>query len=320
MNTKRSATGLLRAVVLLLAFSGVVAGQDPTGPTLARLDALKLGAVDADVPARYSRSVSRDVARAVANRIADCRGLLGAAARRPAVVLAVLDETDWQRVTDRPYGVPHHGTADSPYIIVIPQSWRAAPMYAGVRAHLAGVLGADEVDRFVNLIALHEVGHLLTNAALNTTTQAIRTRYPLWYGEFTANYFADACLAGHAEDSAFRRRGTAALAAIPRPRFTRLDDADRVLAERDASGRPYVTTEAGRVNFARYQGFTAQMGSRLRDAGVGTARFVEILRQQWARPVRQGTDVLVKDFAGIAPGWNEWLVEQGAIAGPPTIP
>jgi hypothetical protein len=315
MNTKRSATGLLRAVVLLLAFAGGVAGQGPTGPTLARLDALKLNRVDGDVPARHSRSVSRDVARAVANRIADCRGLLGAAARRPSAVLAVLDETDWQRVTDRAYGVPHHGT-DSPYVIVIPPSWRAAPMYAGVREHLAGALGADEVDRFVHLIALHEVGHLLTNAALNTTTQAIRTRYPLWYGEFTANYFADACLAGHAEDSAFRRRGAAALAAMPRQRFTTLDDAGRVLTERDPSG-PYVTTEAGRLNFARYQGFTSQMGSRLRDAGVGTARFVEILRQQWARPGRQGTDVLVKDFAGIAPGWNEWLVEQGAIAGPP---
>ena len=56
------------------------------------------------------------------------------------------------------------------------------------------------------------------------------------------------------------------------------------------------------------------MASRLRDAGVGTTRIVEILRLQWARPGWQATDVLLKDFAGIAPGWNEWLVEQGAIA------
>ena len=56
------------------------------------------------------------------------------------------------------------------------------------------------------------------------------------------------------------------------------------------------------------------MASRLRDAGLGTTRIVEILRLQWARPGRQATDVLLKDFAGIAPGWDEWLVEQGAIA------
>ena len=33
-----------------------------------------------------------------------------------------------------------------------------------------------------------------------------------------------------------------------------------------------------------------------------------------ARSGRQATDVLLKDFAGIAPGWDEWLVEQSAIA------
>jgi hypothetical protein len=56
------------------------------------------------------------------------------------------------------------------------------------------------------------------------------------------------------------------------------------------------------------------MASRLRDAGLGTTRIVEIMRVQWARPGRQATDVLLKDFAGIAPGWDEWLVEQGACA------
>jgi hypothetical protein len=209
--------------------------------------------------------------------------------------------------------MPHHSAADSPYVIVIPQNWRdAAPMFTGVRTHLAAALGEHGVDRYVHLAALHEVGHLLTDAALETTTEAIRTRFPFWYGEFLANYFADACLAPQAEESTFRRRGASALAAIPRQRFTTLDDADRLLTERDPSGPPYVTTEAGGLNFARYQGFTSQMASRLRDAGLGTTRIVEILRLQWARPGRQATDALLKDFAGIAPGWDEWLVEQGA--------
>ena len=123
--------------------------------------------------------------------IAECRGQLAAAAGRPSIVLALLDRSDWERVSDRHYGMPHHGTADPPYVIVIPQSWRdAAPMFTGVRTHLAGALGAHEVDRYVHLIALHEVGHLLTNAALGKTTEATRTRFPFWYGEFVANYFA----------------------------------------------------------------------------------------------------------------------------------
>jgi hypothetical protein len=213
--------------------------------------------------------------------------------------------------------MPHHSVADPPYVIVIPQSWRdAAPMFTAVRTHLAGALGEHEVDRYVHLIALHELGHLITNAALGTTTEAMRTRFPFWYGEFLANYFADACLAPQAEESAFRRRGAAALVAIPRQRFTALADSDRLLTEKDPSG-PYVVTEAGGLNFGRYQGLTGQMASRLRDAGLETTRLLNILRQQWARPGRQETDVLLKDFAGIAPGWDEWLVEQGAIARPP---
>jgi hypothetical protein len=80
-------------VVLLLAFSLAIAAQGPLLPTLARLDALKLGSVEGDVPARYSNSVSRDVANALAIRIADCRGLLVAAAGRPSIVLALLDRS-----------------------------------------------------------------------------------------------------------------------------------------------------------------------------------------------------------------------------------
>ena len=229
---------MLPVIVLLLAFSLALEGQGPLLPTLARLEALKLASIKGDVPVRYSRGASRDVASALAGRTAECRGLL-AATGRPSIVLALLDRSDWERVSDRPYGMPHHSAADSPYIIVIPQNWRdAAPMFMGVRTYLAGALGEHGVDRYVHLAALHEVGHLLTDAALETTTEAIRTRFPFWYGEFLANYFADACLAPQAEESAFRRRGAAALAAIPRQRFTTLDDADRLLTERDPSGPP----------------------------------------------------------------------------------
>src|SRR5829696_7023988 len=84
VNKRRSATSSLSAVLLVLVFSGAFAGQAPLLPTLARLDASKLASIEGDVPVRHSRSVSRDVASALAIRIADCRGLLGAAAGRPS--------------------------------------------------------------------------------------------------------------------------------------------------------------------------------------------------------------------------------------------
>jgi hypothetical protein len=104
MNSRRSVTCMLPVVVLLLAFSLAIGAQGPLLPTLARLDALKLASIEGDVPVRYSKGASRDVASALAARIAECRRLLAAAAGRPSIVLALLDRSDWERVSDRPYG------------------------------------------------------------------------------------------------------------------------------------------------------------------------------------------------------------------------
>ena len=127
------------------------------------------------------------------------------------------------------------------------------------------------------------------------------------------NYFAGGCYASRPDDAAFMRRGVVALAAIPRQKYTTLDDWDRLLRDADSSGRPHLATEAGGLTFAGYQGLTAEMANRLRDAGFTAPQMIQLLRQQWARPGRQSTDVLLKDFAGIAPGWYDWLVQQGAI-------
>jgi hypothetical protein len=93
---------MLPVVVLLLPFSLDIGAQGPLLLTLVRLDALKLASIEGNVPARYSKGVSRDVASALAGRIAECRGLLAAAAGRPSIVLALLDRSDWERVSDRP--------------------------------------------------------------------------------------------------------------------------------------------------------------------------------------------------------------------------
>ena len=68
MNSRRSVTCMLPVVVLLLAFSLAIGAQGPLLPTLARLDALNLASIEGDVPVRYSKGASRDVASALAGR------------------------------------------------------------------------------------------------------------------------------------------------------------------------------------------------------------------------------------------------------------
>ena len=49
MNTRRSVSCSLPSALLFLAFSATVTGQRPSLPTLARLDALKLNAIEGDL-------------------------------------------------------------------------------------------------------------------------------------------------------------------------------------------------------------------------------------------------------------------------------
>ncbi len=266
-----------------------------------------------DVPAYFSKGIARDSAASLAQRLDACRSLYREAGR-PPVALAVLNATDWQQVTSAPYGMPHGG-AEPPYVVVVPFTWQDAPAWlAGPRDRLAKALGRDEVDRYVRLLAIHEVGHIIAVGVLRQNDwQAIASRFPFWYGEFVVNYFAGGCNASRPADAAFVRRGETALAAIPREKYTRLDDWDRLFSDLDAAGRPYPLTEEGGLNFAAYQGLSSEMANRIRDAGFSGTRMIQLLREQWARAARQSTADLLKDFAGAAPGLHEWLVQQGAV-------
>ncbi len=309
----RRARSLVVVAVFITLAAGVLVAQGPRLPTLARLQALKLDVVTGDVPAYYSKGAARDVAASLGQRLDACRSLYSDAGR-PPVVLAVLNATDWPQVTAAPYGMPHGG-AEAPYVLVVPFTWQDAPAWlAGARDALAKALGPNGVDRYGRLLAVHELGHVITAAFLGQKNwQPIAARFPFWYGEFVVNYFAGGCNASRPDDAAFVRRGEAALAAMPRQKYTTLDDWDRLFADVDAAGRPYLTTEAGGLTFAAYQGLTGEMANRVHDAGFTAPRMIQLLRQQWARPGRQSTDDLVKDLTGAAPRLYEWLVQQGAI-------
>jgi hypothetical protein len=297
-----------------LAFSTVLAGQVLSPPTLTRLQELKLESIDGDVPAHYSETTGRDIAASLAARIADCRAMHSETAGQPPIVLAMLDARDWKRLTPVPYGMPHHSAVETPYVVVVPRTWQdAPPMLAGARNRVAEAVGQNDVDRYMRLIALHEVGHIITGGVLGENNpDALLARFPVWYVEFVANYFAANCLGSRPDDAALFRRGEAALVSVSRQKYTRLADWDRLMMDSAGDGQPFLMTEAGGLNFARYQGVTFEMASRVRDS-VFSPRMIPLLRQQWARPGRRPTEALLRDFVDAVSGLRQWLVQQGAV-------
>lgn len=320
----RRVTSLVVLTGFLTLAAGVLFAQGPApNPFVARFQALKLDVVTGDVPAYYSKGFARGIVASLAQRLDGCRSLYPEAGR-PAFVLAVLNAQDWPQGV-LPYGMPlSWGVpgAEPPYIIVVPNTLRdAGPMLARARDHFANVVGEANLDRYVRLLALHELGHIITSGLLGPRdatpqiTAQVQKRFPFWYGEFVANYFAGNCYALQPDDAALFRRFDAA-APIPGQKYTMLDDWDRMMADGRGTGRPYFTTEEGGLNFAAYEALTGEMANRLRDAGFTAARMIQVLRQQWARPGRQSTDDLLKDFTGAAPGLYDWLVQAGAVQPP----
>jgi hypothetical protein len=306
----------MRALVggaFAVALSSVIGAQGPRPPTLLDLQALALDVVEGALSTWYSRTIARGAASGVARRVSDCRSLYEESGRLP-IVLTLLQEEDWNRVTPFPYGMPHHSAIERPFIVVIPWTWKnASPMVAGTRDRIAAAIGPDQVDRYLHLAALHEIGHIITYGVLNQkTSDVLGSRFPFWYVEFVANYFADSCLALQPAEAALFRRAQAALLGIPRQKYSTLDDWDRLMTDRPNAGQPFFLTEAGALNFARYQGLTGVMASRVRDTGYGS-RLVPLIKAQWSRLGRQSTDDLLRDFGSVVPDWPDWLAGQGAI-------
>jgi hypothetical protein len=187
-------------------------------------------------------------------------------------------------------------------------------------------VGEANVDRFVRLLAVHELGHIIADGVLRAkdaqpqtaqppTAPQMEKHFPRWYPEFIANYFAANCNAAQPDDAALMRRHDAA-APIPGQKYTMLDDLNRMMADGRGTGQPYFGTPDGVRNYAAYEALTGEMANRLLDAGFTPPRMIQLYRQQATRPRPQSTDDLVKDLAGAAPGLYEWLVKARAVQPP----
>lgn len=119
----------------------------------------------------------------------------------PRVELAVLDSAAWVRVTSMPYGVPVNSGPATRAVVLVPARVRAGPP---LRFH--GTPPA-EVDRFFHLLALHELGHLLTWAivGVHAGSSVDGAHFPGWYYEFAATYIALTCLTGHPAEAQLLR-------------------------------------------------------------------------------------------------------------------
>jgi hypothetical protein len=292
-------------ILVFLAVAHPAAGQDFRDlPTAAKVRALVLDSIPGSIPVYYSRNVPTAEAENLRSLMTACvTKYRDAIPARPEIALAVLDSTDWIRVTVLPYGLPHHDPGDSPVVVLVPAS---AP-----RMFLTGVEG-ERPDRFFRLLALHELGHILMFAAVGVDPGRPwdQTHFPFWYYEYAATHIGFSCLsrlddiyAWGASDTAFQ--------ALARPAYTQLDQWTHLMQETTPAGEPYAFTPPGLQNFAWYQTLINRMARRT----VPTLgpRIVSLLRSQWARTGPVPTTDIVSDLSRSDPGLTSCLRTVGAV-------
>ena len=292
-------------VLFLLAAAHPAPAQDlPDLPPSARLRALTIDSIAGPIPVYFSRNLPRaegdDLRSLMTACVARYRDAIPV---RPAIVLAVLDSADWERVAAFPYGLPHYEPADSPVVVLVPAT---AP-----KMFLLGVEG-EQPDRFFHLLALHELGHILMYAAVGVDPGQPwdQTHFPFWYYEYTATHIGYSCLSREADIRAWGQTDSA-FQDLARPEYTQLDQWTELMTRTTDAGEPFALTPAGLPNFAWYQSLLNTIARRTVPAlGPG---IVPLLRAQWARPGPVTTVDIVADLSSSDPGLTAWLRAVGAV-------
>jgi len=299
-------TPIRNALVLIFAVAGQAAAQG--GFQFATPDgiaALKLDTLSGAILTHRSPGVPRAEAADLQNLLTACVEAYhdSMSALRP-VELALLDSAAWIQVSTLPYGLPHVNSALTPIVIVLP---------AHAPGLFRGLTGADQPDRLFRLLGLHELGHVLMDAVTGVDRRIERgdDRFPAWYSEFAATYFALSCLSDRPGDAAILRGSEDSLRALPRSAFTELDKLETLMAMETPGGTPHLFTSAGAAHFAWYQRLLNETAGRVHERlGRG---FVTLLRSQAARSRSVPTSALVYDLSRSTPGLAPWLRHWGAI-------
>jgi hypothetical protein len=292
---------VVAVMTLRLLVAGPVTAQVPVVEDLA---ALAIDSLPGRVTMYYSNTVpAADAAELQQLMVACVRKYESAITGIPPVVVAILDSTTWARALRPPYGMPHQNPASTPVVIFVPAT--AAAMFP------TG-LTPGQAQRFFRVLALHELGHQLAFAAVDvdrSTVGGAPPQWPVagWYIEFAAEYFRISCLP--APDAALGPSDE--WLRSNRPAVSDLDEAERMPGRRTADGRPYVGTPEFWANVAWIQLVMAG-AARLQYARLGDG-FLALLREQWQRPTRSTTAMIVDDLMRSNPDLGQWLRGVGAL-------
>jgi hypothetical protein len=314
-------TALAAAACLFAAVPAALATQEPAAPpaadvstsdpsagiTLGALRALGLQELPGEIPVLHTPGYGARAA-ALQSMLEEAAGFFAdSLGVRAPVSLALLDEAHWTAMTPIPYTFPFY--APGPGIIFLgatPEGIVSAGLRAGAehlpaerlaRIRAAGFTVEDASTAAVDLIGLHELGHLYVRA------------YGIqppghWLNEFLATYFGYAFLRRARPELAEMWLGIIPPPPGQRPPHTSLEDFDRMYFG------------VGPENYSWYQGmFSAQVGEVFAARGLG---FLEGVRDAFPAgtvdPV--AADEAMARLERLHPGFAAWAGEMAEMAGP----
>jgi hypothetical protein len=264
--------------------------------TLHDMESLGLESLEGKIPAYYSHGFE-DRARETADLLQNSTAYFEENFQvSQAYSLAVLDSTDWIRITSIPYGLPF--VSGPPYIVCIPAS--SEHVLARMVSDGMGKTGLHEsygmsleafTNRFVSLIGFHELGHIYA--------RDFGMRFPnKWTEEFAASYFAYCYLRDeHPAMGHLWLEASGILVKGPGPQYRSISDFEDL----------YV--KVGVENYAWYQMvFLLRVGEVYSQGGKG---FLEILRKHSWSDASSGHHL--HDMEGLIPGFEAWAAAHGLV-------
>ncbi len=191
----RLAAALVVAASLGAGTPAAAQERQPAGSELERIEALGLVTIQAGIPVLHVPG-SGERAESVGSLMGDALRFfadsLGATAD---FRLALLGPDEWRRVTRHPYGLPHVSTRNGRSVAVLPADGGGVvhAEYARLEDRLStrardglaamGLEWDDAVRRMVDLVGLHEVGHVIVHQ------RGVRPPAK-WLDEVLASYLA----------------------------------------------------------------------------------------------------------------------------------
>ncbi|MDX1439485.1 MAG: hypothetical protein R3284_06235 [Rubricoccaceae bacterium] len=283
------------------AFVGTVNAQETT--MLAMVEALELPFIEGDVDTFHSEGY-HDHATELQQLVEEAVLFF----REPHVLnvslnltLAILDPEDWARLGGRRYGVPYvWALPEQPKVAFMPATEDSpiSDMNIGMkedvsteileRFHNLGISYEDAARRFVELLALHEIGHAYAFTYMTRFSQR-------WLNEFVATYLAYAFLSERRPQMAelWDAMNDALVEASPH-QHTTLADFDRLY-----SG-------VGLPNYGWYQGKFQQLGNDV-FATMGMS-FMHQFKSSWVNTPEapEGDALRLQQVAAIYPDVIVW--------------